>query len=265
MHLVLMRSLTADLHALGVLPGGVLLMHSSFKSVGFVPGGPQAVVQAVLDALGPDGTLVVPTHTSGNSDPADWSRPPVPEDWWDQIRQEAPGFDPARTPPSQWMGVLSETVRSWPGARRSTHPHVSFAALGPRAAGIVDHHRLDDALGEESPLGAVYRLDGQVLLLGCGHDSNTSMHLAEWRQPDPPRHTAGASVRQGDGTGRWITWEDVEEDESDFDQIGSDFEATGACAIGPVGRATARLMRQRAVVDFATTWIGVNRVTAPSA
>jgi aminoglycoside 3-N-acetyltransferase len=265
MHLVLMPSLTADLRALGVTPGGVVLMHSSYKSVGFVPGGPQAVVQAVLDALGPDGTLVVPTHTSDNTDPADWSRPPVPEDWWEPIRREAPGFDPARTPASRFMGVLAQTVRTWPGARRSDHPHVSFAAVGPQAAGIVAGHRLDDALGEQSPLGAIYRLDGQVLLLGVGHDSNTSMHLAEWRQDDPPRHTAGASIRQADGTGRWVTWQDVDEDESDFDRIGADFETTGAAVVGPVGRATARLMGQRAVVDFATAWIAANRSPAPGA
>jgi aminoglycoside 3-N-acetyltransferase len=89
------------------------------------------------------------------------------------------------------------------------------------------------------------------------------MHLAEWRQPNPPRHTAGASIRRPDGTGEWVTWEDVEEDEGDFDQIGADFEITGAAAVGPVGRSTARLMGQRAVVDFASAWIGLNRVTVP--
>lgn len=262
MHLVLMRTLTDDLLRLGVAPGGVLLMHSSYRSVGFVPGGPQAVVQAVLDALGPDGTLVVPTHTSDNTDPKDWSRPPVPEDWWEPIRHGAPGFDPARTPASKWMGVLAETVRTWPGARRSDHPHVSFAAAGPHADDIVTGHRLDDALGESSPLGALHRLGAQVLLLGVGHDSNTSMHLAEWRQADPPRHTAGASIRQPDGTARWVTWQDVEEDEDDFAQIGAEFEATGVVRVGSVGRATARLMDQRAVVDFATTWIRVNRAVS---
>jgi aminoglycoside 3-N-acetyltransferase len=262
MHLVLMRTLTDDLLRLGVAPGGVLLMHSSFKSVGFVPGGPQAVVQAVLDALGPDGTLVVPTHTSDNSDPKDWSRPPVPADWWEPIRHEAPGFDPDRTPASAWMGVLAETARTWPGARRSDHPQVSFAAVGPHADAIVTGHRLDDALGESSPLGAVNRLGGQVLLLGVGHDSNTSMHLAEWRQPDPPRHTVGASIRQPDGTARWVTWSDVEEDEGAFAQIGADLEDTGVVRVGSVGRATARLMDQRAVVDFATSWIGLSRAAS---
>ena len=117
------RSLAADLRALGLRGADVVLLHSSMKSPGFVVGGAQAVVQAVLDVLGPDGTLVVPTHTPDNTDPAGWQHPPVPEAWWPVIREQAPGFDPARTP-SRWMGVIAETVRTWPGAVRSAHPHV---------------------------------------------------------------------------------------------------------------------------------------------
>jgi aminoglycoside 3-N-acetyltransferase len=253
------RSLATDLRALGVTAGDVVLMHSAYKSLGVVVGGPQAVVQAVLDVLGPDGTLVVPTHTSENTDPATWQHPPVPEEWWAPIRDGAPGFDVDRTPASRWMGRLAELVRTWPGAIRSDHPQVSFAAIGPRAEEITKDHRLDDALGERSPLGAVNRLDGKVLLLGCGHDSNTSLHLAEWRQPAPPRHRTGSSVRRPDGTGHWTTWTDVAEDEGDFEDLGADFEATGAATIGPVGDATARLMRQRPLVDFAVGWIAIHR------
>jgi aminoglycoside 3-N-acetyltransferase len=252
-------SIAADLRALGVVPGDVVLTHSSYKRLGFVVGGPQAVVQALLDAIGPDGTLVVPTHTPENTDPAGWQHPPVPEKWWDAIRRDAPGFDAARTPASRWMGRLAELVRTWPGAVRSEHPQVSFAALGARAADVAGGHRLDDALGERSPLGAENRLDGKVLLLGCGHDSNTSLHLAEWRQPAPPRHETASAIRQSDGTGRWVTWTDVAEDEGDFERIGAEFDATGAARTGAVGAATARLMPQRALVDFGTAWIAANR------
>src|SRR5687768_2870661 len=105
------------------------MLHSSMHSVGFVAGGAQAVVQALLDVLGPEGTLVVPTHTPENTDPAGWSRPPVPQAWWATIREETPGFDPDRTP-SRWMGRIAETVRCWPGALRSDHPQVSCAAIG---------------------------------------------------------------------------------------------------------------------------------------
>ncbi|MEP6697984.1 MAG: AAC(3) family N-acetyltransferase [Pseudonocardiales bacterium] len=257
------NSLSADLRALGVESGGVVLLHSSARSVGFVAGGTQAIVQAVLDVLGPDGTLVVPTHTSGNCDPAAWRNPPVPEAWWPTIRQDAPGFDPSRTP-SRWMGGVAETVRNWPGALRSDHPQVSFAALGVAAAGITGVHRRDDALGEHSPLGAVYRLAGRVLLLGCGYESNTSLHLAEWRQKSPPRGLNGSSIRQPDGTSQWVTWTDVVERQEDFEEIGAAFEATvgpaAAVSVGQVGGATARLMPQRALVDFATAWMAAHRL-----
>ena len=252
------QSLASDLRALGVAAGDTLLMHSSARSLGFVAGGTQAVVQALLDALGPAGTLVVPTHTPDNTDPGDWCNPPVPEAWWPAIRLQAPGFDRCRTP-SRWMGVIAETVRTWPGALRSDHPQVSFAALGRQAAAVTGGHRLTDALGESSPLGAIYRLDGKVLLLGCGHDSNTSLHLAEWRQQSPPRAVTGASVRRADGTSEWITWTDVVARTDDFEQIGAAFEVAVGLCTGEVGDADARLTPQRALVDFATDWMAAHR------
>src|SRR5258706_11074241 len=86
-------TLAADLTKLGVRAGSVLLVHSSVSALGWVAGGPVAVVQALRDALGPEGTLVVPTHTPDNSDPATWRNPPVPESWWQVIRDNMPGFD----------------------------------------------------------------------------------------------------------------------------------------------------------------------------
>jgi len=253
-------SLRGDLRELGLDTGDVVLVHSSTSSVGFVAGGPQAIVQALLDVLGDGGTLVVPTHTSENTDPASWQNPPVPESWWPVIREESPGFDAAITPASRWMGILAETARTWPGSRRSNHPQVSFAAIGARAEEVTTGHRLDDALGDSSPLGSVYRMGGKVLLLGVGHDSNTSLHLAEWRQRDPPLHHTGSAVRQPDGSGRWTTWRDVDEDESDFERLGADFERDNrAVRLGRVGNAAARLMPQPALVDYATQWISAHR------
>jgi aminoglycoside 3-N-acetyltransferase len=252
-------SIGRQLHELGVRPGGVVLVHASYASLGFVVGGPQAVVEALLRAAG---TVVVPTHTPENSDPSDWTNPPVAVSWHDAIRHEAPGFDAARTPASRWMGRLAELVRTWPGALRSDHPQVSFAAVGPAAAEIVAGQPLEAGLGDGSPLGAVYRLDGQVLLLGCGHGSNTSLHLGENRQP-APRQRAGAAVRGADGTSTWVTWTEPIADADDFALIGAAFEATGKVAVGPVAAATARLMSQRDAVDFATRWIPRHRTGWP--
>jgi len=252
------ESLAAEFRTLGIAPGDVLLVHSSYRSLGFVVGGPQAVVEALLDAVGPDGTVVVPAHTPDNSDPASWQHPPVPPAWWEAIRHEAPGFDPRRTPAGRHMGRLAELVRTWPGALRSDHPQVSFAAVGARAIEITRDHELSDGLGDRSPLGAVYRLGGRILLLGCGHDNNTSLHLAESRLPGAPRHTTGSSIRRA-GKGHWTTWSEVDVDSFDFASLGAAFDATGAVVTGKAGAATARLMSQRDAVDFAAGWIPANR------
>ena len=227
------------------------------SALGWVCGGAQAVVEGLLDALGPDGTLVVPAHPSGNSDPAGWGNPPVPDSWWPAIREHMPGFDP-RVTPSHHMGAIPEVVRSWPGARRSGHPQLSFAAVGPHAEEITADHALDSGFGERSPVARVRDRDGDVLLLGVGHGSNSSLHLAEHHVPNQPRETSSAALMTPEGR-RWVSWEDVVADEEDFEQLGAAFDATGATRTGPVGEGGARLMRQRELVDFAAGWLAANR------
>ncbi|MET8911894.1 AAC(3) family N-acetyltransferase [Micromonospora sp. NPDC004551] len=253
-------SLAAQLRDLGVRPGGTVLVHASLRPLGYLCGGPEAVLLALRDVLGPAGTVVVPTHTPDNSDPAEWNNPPVPGDWWPVIRDELPGFDPAVTP-SRFMGALAELVRTWPGALRSGHPHVSFAALGPAAGRVVAGHARADMLGEGSPLARLYDLDADVLLLGVDHGSNTSLHLAEYRQPAPPRQRCGAAVLTAGGGREWVWWDDVRLDDEGFTRLGADLEATGAVRLGPVGDGTGRLMRQRAAVDFAVEWLARHRRT----
>jgi aminoglycoside 3-N-acetyltransferase len=257
-------SLAANLAALGVTPGMTLLVHSSLRALGWVCGGAQAVVLALEQALGPAGTLVMPTHTSDLTEPSYWQHPPVPEAWWPIIRAEMPAFDPALTP-TRGMGAIPECFRAQPGTRRSPHPHASFAARGPHAAAITGAHALADGLGDGSPLGRIYERDGWVLLLGVGHGNNTSLHLAEYRAAFPGK----ATIRQGapitvDGVRQWVEFDDLDWNDADFVQIGADFARdTGLERQGPVGAATARLLPQRALVDYAAAWLPQHR-HAPS-
>ena len=179
----------------------------------------------------------------------------MPEAWWPVIRAAMPAYDPARRRPRAGSAPSSSSCGRCPGARRSAHPQVSFAALGPRAEAITAGHALDSGFGERSPLARVDDLDGDVLLLGAGHGSNSSLHLAEYRVPVT---AARGQRRGGHGAGgprAGSTWEDVVADESDFERLGAAFDATGAVAIGPVGEGEARLMRQRALVAFGVAWM----------
>ncbi|MGH9017693.1 MAG: aminoglycoside N(3)-acetyltransferase [Acidimicrobiales bacterium] len=251
--------LVDDLAHLGLPPGTAVLVHSSLSSLGWVCGGPETVVDALLAALGPGGTLVVPAHTGANSDPASWEAPPVPESWWPVIRSASPAFDPRRSPTRE-MGAIPDAVLRHPDVCRSAHPQVSFAAVGHHAEEITSGHRIDESFGITSPLGRLYDLEGSVLLLGVGHNNNTSLHLAEYLAAWPSKTTKedGAAVADDDGR-RWSTFTDLTVDETDFPVIGAAFEATGAARRARVGHATAALMAQRPLVDFAIAWMNENR------
>ncbi|GAC1433477.1 MAG: BA2930 family N-acetyltransferase [Ktedonobacteraceae bacterium] len=253
-------SLAHDLHQLGVTAGMTLLMHSSLRSIGWVSGGPIAVVQAVMDVVTSEGTIVVPTHTSGNSDPAKWQHPPVPQAWWSVVYDTMPAFDPGTTP-TYGMGKIVEAFRTWPHVLRSNHPTDSFAAWGRHAEYITAHHSLENGLGEGSPLARIYDLDGWVLLLGVGYDSNTSFHLAEYRVPSATPTTLGAPIME-EGKRVWKQYRDIEIDSDIFPDIGDEFEQdTRLVNMGRVGSAETRLFSQRAAVDFAEKWLTLKRLS----
>lgn len=255
-------SLQRDLRVLGLRPGMVVIVHSSLSAMGWVCGGAVAVIAALQGVLGSSGTLVMPAHSPGLSEPGKWENPPVPESWWPVIRENMPAYDPELTP-THSMGVIAETFRKQRGVLRSSHPQVSFCASGPHAPLIIEDHSLKFGLGEHSPLARVYDLHGFVLLLGTSHGSNTSMHLAEYRANYPARKV----VREGSpiytsGSRQWATFEEVEPDSSDFGRIGEDFlksDAGKGVRWGKVGLADCQLMPQRDVVDFAAGWLEENR------
>lgn len=252
-------SLRRDLRALGVADGGVVIAHVAMSKLGWVVGGAQAVVEAMLAAVGPSGTLVMPTQSGQLSDPARWEAPPVPAAWIDVIRRDMPLFDPALTP-TRAMGQVVDCFRRHPAAIRSRHPTVSFAAIGPLAAVLMADHPLTPGLGERSPLSRLYDADAQVLLLGVDHGNDTSLHLAEHRATWPGKQTLvdGAALRV-DGEKRWVAYDDLDLDDHDFAAVGDAFASTGQEREGPVGAGRGRLCRQRTIVDFAVDHFRTHR------
>lgn len=250
-------SLAEDLRRLGLEAGMDLLVHGSLRSLGWVCGGPVAVIQALLDVLTPQGTLMMPTHSADLSDPAGWENPPVPQSWWPTIRETMPAFDPHITP-SRGLGMLPEVFRCWPGARRSNHPLFSFAAIGRHAALLTEGHALDYGLGEGSPLARLYELNGWVLLLGVGYHSNTSFHLAEYRIPGVKTIGEGCPIVR-DGERTWDIHQEIVLNSDPFGRLGVAFEKTHPVKMGNVGSAVCRFFRQRAAVDYAADWLASSR------
>jgi aminoglycoside 3-N-acetyltransferase len=152
--------IASDLLKAGLRCGGAALVHSSLSSLGHVPGGAETVIRALLDALGPDGTLLLPALS------------------YEHANARSPFFDVDHTPSN--VGLIPETFRTRPGTLRSVCPTHSVCGAGPRAQELLGEHHLDDTpCGPRSPFRKLRDAGGQVVFLGCGLRPNTSMHAIE--------------------------------------------------------------------------------------
>lgn len=252
-------TLKKDFKSLGITAGSVIIMHSSLSKIGWTAGGSVSVIQALMEILTPCGTLIMPTFSSGNSDPTKWENPPVPQSWWDLIKNETPAYQPKITPTRE-MGSVVETFRKWPKVIRSAHPSLSFAAWGKHAKFIIKDHKITSGLGEHSPLARIYDLDGKILLMGVNHYNDTSLHLAEYRSEFSGKtYVINGSSMMIKKKRQWVEYEDLDNNSDDFERLGIDFESETNFKPGKVGIAEARLISQREIVDFAIEWFKKNR------
>jgi aminoglycoside 3-N-acetyltransferase len=259
--LVVTRSrLDKDFIDLGVRPGGIVMLHASVKAIGWVVGGPDVVLNALREVLGPDGTLMMMIGWEDNPyDLSTW-----PEDRRRAYLEECPPFDPTTSRANRKWSVLTEYLRTTPGARRSANPEKSMAAIGAKAEWLMAEHPLDYGFGRGSPLEKLCEADGKVLLLGTPFDSVTLLHYAECIANVSDKRV----VRYGmpmlvDSTRRWV---DVEEfDTCDgiqdwgggdyFEAIIGEYLATGHGTTGLVGTARSYLFDAQDLTACGVAWM----------
>jgi aminoglycoside 3-N-acetyltransferase len=258
--------LVRDLQPMGVRPGGVLMVHTRMSAIGWVVGGAETVVRALLDVLGPAGTLMAYVGWNDSTGGlTGW-----PPEWQEAYRAECPPFDPEFSETDRQMGRVPERIRTWPGARVSGSHFRRMAAVGPAAGWLTEDQPWDHGFGPGSPLARLVQADGQVMLLGAPLDRLTILHHAESLVDSPEKRLArhAIPVRQGDE----VIWRDVFDhdtssaigafpyeravgDQDPFAVIGQLALEAGCGVSGLVGKAETHLFNAGPLVRFGVEWL----------
>jgi len=243
-------SLYADLTRLGVAPGDVLMVHASVRAVGAVTGGVNVIVQSLLDAIEPAGTLVAyvdfePFYSDGEE-------------------VEIPVFDKRIAHAARDHGVLHETIRTWPGALRSDHPDAGVVAVGALAEWIIADHPFQYGYGEGSPFEKILQARGRVLVLGAPLDAITLLHYAEHKARIPGKRIRRyRRLMPGVNGPEWVQFEEFDTAEpvhdrlpsNCFERIAADYLASGRGSRGAVGAASSVIFDGRDLVEFGIEWL----------
>ncbi|MFC8590845.1 aminoglycoside 3-N-acetyltransferase [Streptomyces atroolivaceus] len=255
-----------DLTALGLGEGDTVMFHTRMSAIGYVAGGPPALIGALCDVVGERGTLMV---TCGWNDAPPYGFTDWPQPWQDAVRAGHPAYDPVVSEADHDNGRLPEALRRWPGAVRSRHPDVSFAALGAAATELTADHPWDDPHGPGSPLARLVALGGRVLMLGAPLETLTLLHHAEALADAPGKRFVEYEQPILEGGQRvWRRFRDIDSSDGAFDYssvtpggqdpfetIVRDMLAAGIGRRGRVGAADSHLFEAGEVLDFGLAWI----------
>jgi aminoglycoside 3-N-acetyltransferase len=265
--LVTRNTMAADLRALGVRAGSVLMLHASLRAVGWIVGGPDVALAAVRDVLGADGTLCM--YVGWADSTYDMARWPVEKQR--AYTEERPAFEPDTARAGAEWGVLTEHLRTTRGARRSGNPEGSIAAWGAKADLLTRDHPLQYGLGPGSPLERIVQARGDVLLLGSPHGAVTLLHYAEHLARVPNKRSVryrvpllveGArrwcDVEELDSVGGITDWRSDEYGNDYFAALVDDYLARGRGKSGLVGAAMSHLFDAADVTNFAVQWMEKN-------
>jgi aminoglycoside 3-N-acetyltransferase len=257
--------LRAGLAALGVRGGAIVMVHASLSRLGWVVGGSEAVVRALLGAVGPEGTVCAQASWEDSTFGLDdW-----PDVWRRAYETQRRPFDPLISECAHFEGRVAERIRTWPGACRSANPDAGVTAVGARAAWLTADHGPDDAFGPDTPYAKLREAGGQIVLLGAPLDSISMLHHAEATAEVPGkrrvRYRVPVSV-DGAVTWRWCHDIDVRRGPVAYARhvpngtpplaaIAGEALAARIGRRGTIGRGQCHLFEAKDLIDYARAWI----------
>lgn len=168
--------LVGDLRHLGVRVGDTLMVHASLRAIGPLDGGPETLLDALEEAVGADGTLLM---ILGAEIAQDWVNR-LPETERPKLLAEAPPFDPATAPVFHEVGNFAEVFRTRPGTLVTDNPSGRFGARGRLAEALLEDAPWHDYFGPSAPLDRFCRNGGRILRLGANLDTTNVLHYAEY-------------------------------------------------------------------------------------
>ena len=255
--------LVGDLRRLGVRPGEMLMVHASLRAIGPVEGGASGVLDALDEAVGPDGTLLM---ILGAVVDHEWVNA-RPEEERAALLEGLPPYDPKAALPLPEVGHLAEAFRTRPGTRVDDNPSGRFAARGAGVDILFRDAPWDDYYGPGSPLDRLCRMGGRVVRLGASPDTTTALHFAEYLADVPGKRRVRRHYRVNglDGPVTRMV-ESLDDEHGIVDWDGEDYfalilkayRATGGPATGLVGRAPSELINADDIVAFGATWMTAN-------
>jgi len=249
-----------DLRELGISPGDTVMLHASVGEIGWIVGGPDRVLAAVLDVIGEDGTLLMYVGWDGSPYDVTIGAPELPQ----ELMAAWPAYDPETSRAVREWGVLGEYLRTWPGAERSRHPDSSFVAVGTRSGELIADHPFQYGMGPGSPLEKLCQARGKVVLLGSPLANVTLLHHAEHLADVPEKQVVrywAPILRDG-----VKTWGQIEEFSTEgclpwygptdmFEAILRDHVQDGHGALAHVGAAQSYVFDAADLVEYAVAWI----------
>jgi len=240
---VFKEDIKAGLRALGLKKGDNVGVHSSLSSFGFVEGGADGVIDALLEVVGEEGTIVMPTYSSNR---IEVERTPEEIAMGVTWKFKILPFDPKETP--CWTGMIPETFRKRKGALRSLHLTHSITAIGAKAKEIAEAGKELSALGGWRKL---LELNGYILLIGVGLDRCSSMHLAEERV-QLPKHILDKITLPKELTEKYPEreWDIGFGPYPDFTKMEEPYIKHKIIKTVKIGKATVKLARLSDMIDL---------------